>query len=158
MNHNITLRPGLPTVLPEIATLDIATYPHHHMARLAWSNSSNTWPILLSRYELLFFYIFSALPSPSRHAGRGGWLCDLERMRKECGDHEDLEFKYQSPESANVGMITYFLGKNGELQKDLRIEGMAELEVLGVKPGHQRKRIGALLLEEVVKEVCKILF
>jgi hypothetical protein len=60
MNHNITLRPGLPTVLPEIATLDIATYPHHHMARLAWSNSSNTCPILLSRYELLLFFIFLA--------------------------------------------------------------------------------------------------
>jgi ribosomal protein S18 acetylase RimI-like enzyme len=103
-------------------------------------------------------FLFSALPFPSRHAGRGGWLCDLERMRKECGDHEEPKFKYQSPESANVGMITYFLGNNGELQKDLRMERMAELEVLGVKPGHQRKRIGALLLEEGVKEVCKILF
>ena len=55
---------------------------------------------------------------------------------KEYGDHEEPEFKTQSPESANVGMVTYFLGKNRELRKDLRIEGMAELEVLDVKPGH----------------------
>jgi hypothetical protein len=130
VNYNITLRPGLPTDFPEIALLDTAAYPHHHMARLAWSNSSDTCPIFLSCYELLFslahYHFLVALPEEVA----------VFVIWKEYGDHEEPEFKTQSPESANVGMVTYFLGKNRELRKDLRIEGMAELEVLDVKPGH----------------------
>jgi hypothetical protein len=155
VNHNITLHPGLSTDLPEIATLDLAAYPHHHMACLARSNSSDTGPIFLSHYELLFtlahYHFLVAMQGEV--AGFVIW--------KECGDHEEPEFKPQSPESAasaNVCIITSLQGKNRELQNDLRFEGMAELEVLDVKPGHQRKRIRALLLEEVVKEVSKILF
>jgi GNAT superfamily N-acetyltransferase len=151
VNHNFTLRPGLPTDLPEIAILDIAAYPHHHMARLAWSNSSDTCPVFLSCYELIssLAHCHFLVAMPEEVAGFVIW--------KECGDHEEPEFKTQSPESANVGMVTYFLGKNRELRKDLRNEGMAELEILDMKSGHQRKGIGVLLLEEVVKEARKIL-
>jgi GNAT superfamily N-acetyltransferase len=50
-------------------------------------------------------------------------------------------------------LISCFLGQNIAHQKSLPIEGMAELEVLVVSPKHQRKGIGRLLLESVLKEV-----
>jgi ribosomal protein S18 acetylase RimI-like enzyme len=160
----ISLRPALASDLPEIASLDIAAHPHHPITRLAWSDPSDAYPIFLSRYQLLFslpYYHFLVATQPTSSSLSSSPSSSEEEQEeivglviwKEGGKHEEPEFKPEFPPTANMGLIQYFLGQNIAHQKSLPIEGMAELEVLAVRPGQQRKGIEGLLLGSVLKEV-----
>jgi ribosomal protein S18 acetylase RimI-like enzyme len=166
MDSKVMIRPALTSDLPAIALLHIEAHPNHPMTHLAWSHPLDAYPIFLARYNLIIslpYYHFlvatqtplspvsSPISSEEEILGFVIWKDGYDVASGE--ERQEPDFKPEFPPTANLGFMASFQGQNAAHEKTLSIEGMGELELLDVRPSHQRKGVGALLLEAALKEV-----
>ena len=141
------IRPALTSDLPAIALLHIEAHPNHPMTHLAWSHPLDAYPIFLARYNLIIslpYYHFlvatqtplspvsSPISSEEEILGFVIWKDGYDVAGGE--ERQEPDFKPEFPPTANLGF-------------------MASFQLLDVRPSHQRKGVGALLLEAALKEV-----
>ncbi|KAF8864545.1 hypothetical protein BDZ45DRAFT_797223 [Acephala macrosclerotiorum] len=155
----IEVRPALTTDLHQIVLLNIVANAQHPIIALPWksyadlygfsvatiasssSSIDDPWGENFVQEEVVGFLI-GTTPKLSKN-GKGG----------EKGEDGEEEWKPVLPEGTNQKLFGYFLGVVIEDKHKYKTDDHWELETLSVSVNHQRKGIGAKLLDQWLKEV-----
>lgn len=147
----ITLCPATPDDLPAIAQIGIDTNISFPIYSIVLAPPADAFVVSLARTKHFFaqpYYHFTVAVEANSPAEVVAYICF-----KDGGEFEEAPFQPDLPEGANVAFMEYFLGTSGEHKNTLPIKRLPELEMLDVRTGYQRKGIGKMLVEEVVKIV-----
>jgi ribosomal protein S18 acetylase RimI-like enzyme len=147
----ITLRPATLDDLPAITQIGIDTNSSFPIYSIGLAPPADPFAVSLARTKHFFaqpHYHFTVAVEADSPAEVVACMCF-----KDGGEFEEVPFQPDLPEGANVAFMGYFLGTRDEHKNTLPIKGLPELETLDVRTGYQRKGIGKMLVEEVVKIV-----